>query len=86
MFPLQGRKLFFEDGVRRIDYIICWSTKKDDKKDEKDVESANKKRLYREAFEKNLQIEGLQLEYDIKVRDYFSTKHVCALCFETQEH
>ena len=64
----QGRKLYFEDGVRRIDYILSWSTKKDEKeKDEHDTESSNKKKKYREAFEKNLEIEGLHLEYDIKV-------------------
>ncbi len=68
----QGRKLFFEDGVSRIDYILSWSTKKevevDEKKDKKDAAEFRKKRALRETFEKNLEIEGLKLEYDIKVR------------------
>ena len=64
---LQGRKLFFEDGVRRIDYVLSWSTKKDEKRREKGQETDQKKKKYRETFEKNLEVEGMQLEYDIKV-------------------
>ena len=69
--------MYFDDGVRRIDYILSWSTKKEDKvikedKDDKDAESMQRRKQYRETFEKNLQVEGLQLEYDIKVLLWFA--------------
>ena len=54
--------------MRRIDYVLSWSTKKEEKKREKGQETDSKKKKYRETFEKNLQIEGLQMEYDIKVK------------------
>jgi len=49
--------LFFTDGKRRIDYILAWSTKGD-------PEELEEARKAREVFEKNLEEEGLELEYD----------------------
>ncbi|XP_060085778.1 anoctamin-1-like isoform X2 [Ylistrum balloti] len=56
---VKGRKLFFKDGRRRIDYILAYVVDEDGKAEE--VEEA---RLAREVFERNLVSEGLLLEYD----------------------
>ncbi len=64
LYNLQGRKLFFEDGKKRIDFVLSWSTKAE-KNQEKD--EARKKKISRETYERNLETEGLELEYDIKV-------------------
>lgn len=50
------RNMFFDDGIRRIDYLLAWSIKPSKKQEE--AEKA------RGLFEENLRIEGLQLEYD----------------------
>ena len=49
--------MFFEDGERRIDFILAWNTKP---KEKKKVQAENA----REMFENNLRVEGLHLEYD----------------------
>ncbi|KAL4233719.1 Anoctamin-1 [Mactra antiquata] len=54
----QGRNLFFEDGVSRIDFVLAWEVPT---KDSEDVQKAAKAR---EMFEANLLEEGLTLEYD----------------------
>lgn len=54
----KGRNLFFDDGQRHIDYVLAWEIPK---KESPDTEKA---RRAREIFEKNLQEEGLELEYD----------------------
>ena len=51
--------LFFRDGVRRIDYVLAFTEKENDK-------DAEKKKEKRETFERNLEEEGLQLEYEDK--------------------
>ncbi|XP_036366055.1 anoctamin-4 isoform X3 [Octopus sinensis] len=51
----EGRKLYFEDGVRRIDYIIAWN-----KHSKKMTESQNA----RSTFHDNLKKEFLELEVD----------------------
>ena len=55
--------------------MLSWSTKKEEKKREKGHETDSKKKKYRETFEKNLQIEGLQLEYDIKVKRHIGVNN-----------
>lgn len=52
----QVRNMFFEDGKRRIDFILAWNVKHSKKQEE--AEKA------RELFENNLRLEGLELEYD----------------------
>ena len=66
--------------MRRIDYVLSWSTKKEEKKREKGQETDSKKKKYRETFEKNLQIEGLQLEYDIKVKRHIGVNNWKSSC------
>ncbi|XP_076445347.1 anoctamin-1-like isoform X2 [Babylonia areolata] len=51
------RNMFFEDGKRRIDFILAWNIKLGEKKKQQ-AEQA------RELFEDNLRMEGLHLEYD----------------------
>ena len=53
--------MFFEDGVRRIDFILAWEVP--EKKDEHDADE-EKARKARDTFEGNLQKEGLHLEHD----------------------
>ena len=65
---LQGRSLFFEDGVRRIDYVLAWS--KNDADGQKRASRAN----MREVFVRNLDEEGLETEFDVKV--YIESLHV----------
>ncbi|KAK7494503.1 hypothetical protein BaRGS_00014156 [Batillaria attramentaria] len=50
------RNMYFEDGVRRIDFILAWSIKPSKKQEQ--AEKA------RQLFEENLRVEGLKLEYD----------------------
>ena len=59
MIP-QGRPLYFDDGVRRIDFILVWEKKKEGRREQLADQ-------YRKVFMKNLQDEGLQLEQDINV-------------------
>ncbi|XP_013082997.1 anoctamin-1-like isoform X3 [Biomphalaria glabrata] len=54
------RNLFFDDGKRRIDFILAWTI------DHKRPETA---RQARQVFEENLIKEGLELEYDTRGRD-----------------
>ena len=49
----------FKDGMRRIDFILAWSTEPCDE--------AQEHAEARAIFEKNLQQEGLHLEYDMEV-------------------
>ena len=58
--------MFFDDGVRRIDYILAWEVP--EKKEEEDRNQAKAKKA-RETFEENLIKEGLELERDL-VRDW----------------
>lgn len=53
--------MFLEDGRRRIDYIMVWSSKNSDRRKEEERERK------RERFEHNLREEGLVLEEDIRV-------------------
>ena len=46
----------FQDELRKIDYILAWTTHK---KPEEEAKAAKA----REVFEKNLTDEGLELEY-----------------------
>ena len=62
---LQGRSLFFEDGVRRIDYVLAWS--KNDADGQKRASRAN----MREVFVRNLEEEGLETEFDVKVLNHY---------------
>ena len=48
--------MFFSDDVRRIDYILAYEPDK--------TSSQENRRIKREYFEKELQSEGLQLEYE----------------------
>jgi hypothetical protein len=48
--------LHFEDGQRRIDFILAWDVKDCKKKEQ--AEAA------RNIFENNLRNEGLEIEYD----------------------
>ena len=50
------RNMFFEDGKRRIDFILAWNVKHSKKQEES--------KKARELFENNLRLEGLELEYD----------------------
>ena len=59
--------------MRRIDYVLSWSTKKEEKKREKGQETDSKKKKYRETFEKNLQIEG----FTTGIRHQGKTSHRC---------
>ena len=36
----QGRRLFFDDGMRRIDFILAWKAKKKNLDDTKNTDSA----------------------------------------------
>ena len=54
--------MFFDDGVRRIDYILAWEVP--EKKEEEDRNQAKAKKA-RETFEENLVKEGLELERDL---------------------
>ncbi|XP_070190756.1 anoctamin-4-like isoform X3 [Littorina saxatilis] len=51
------RNLFFEDGHRRIDFVLAWKKDLGNKK-QQPAEQA------RELFEENLRKEGLEIEYD----------------------
>lgn len=62
---LQGRILYLDDGVSRIDYVLAWEVPK------KETEDTEKARKAREIFEKNLVDEGLVLEYDTTVGDHY---------------
>lgn len=53
--------MFFNDGVKRVDYVLVWSTKGKEAKLEQSKEA-------RRIYEDNLTDEGLILEYDIKVQ------------------
>ena len=53
---VQVRNLFFEDGHRRVDFILAWNVEHGKKQQE--AEKA------RQLFENNLRREGLELEYD----------------------
>ena len=59
---VQGRRLFFEDGLRRIDFVLVW------REDVKDPDKAAEKVQCRKIFERNLEEEGLEIEHDVKVR------------------
>ena len=52
----QNRSLFFEDGKRRIDYVLAYVKENDNEKEE---ENSTK----RELFLKNLEGQRLQLEH-----------------------
>ncbi|CAH1800001.1 unnamed protein product, partial [Owenia fusiformis] len=54
-FP-EGRNLHFDDGVRRIDFVLAYDTKDEDQE----------KQQTRTVFERNLQHEGLELEKNIQ--------------------
>lgn len=51
--------MFFKDGKRRIDYVLAWESQQDEGKHKE------KKKKAREIFEKHLEEEGLELEYDL---------------------
>ncbi|XP_041352260.1 anoctamin-1-like isoform X5 [Gigantopelta aegis] len=51
------RNIYFNDGVRRIDYILAWDVKT--KKQEESQQA-------REIFEENLLKEGLEIEHDLR--------------------
>ncbi|XP_034950899.1 anoctamin-4 isoform X1 [Chelonus insularis] len=52
-----GTYLFFRDGIRSIDFVLVW--------DECDEQAITPKCVYyRKVFERNLEFEGLQLEYE----------------------
>lgn len=55
---MQVRNMFFQDGDRKIDFVLAWKVKV---KKQQEAEEA------RMIFETNLRDEGLELEYD-KVR------------------
>ena len=52
----QVRNIYFNDGVRRIDYILAWNVKS--KKEEESQQA-------RDIFESNLIKEGLEIEHDL---------------------
>ncbi|BFZ24946.1 hypothetical protein BsWGS_27984 [Bradybaena similaris] len=56
---MKPKDLFFNDGERRIDFILAWS-----KEDGNSSKVASKARA---VFEKNLREEGLQLEYTVSL-------------------
>lgn len=53
--------MFLDDGRRRIDYVMVWSSKNSDRRKEEERERKRKR------FEYNLGQEGLVLEEDIRV-------------------
>lgn len=53
--------MFFDDGVRRIDYVLVYPSKYKDPSHQEEHEKR------RSVFEKNLVEEGLCLEHDIVV-------------------
>lgn len=53
---MQERSLYFEDGKRKIDFILAYKSA--------DVKFPGSRRI----FVENLQDEGLEVEYDHKVR------------------
>ncbi|KAL8585793.1 hypothetical protein ACOMHN_037356 [Nucella lapillus] len=53
------RNMFFEDGKRRIDFVLAWNTKPSEKKKVPAQDARN-------MFEDNLRKEGLEIEYDRK--------------------
>lgn len=59
----KGRNMYFDDGVRRIDFILAWEVP--EKKDEQDEDEIKAKKA-RNVFEKNLEKEGLGLERDLR--------------------
>ena len=61
----QGKGLYFNDGRRRIDYVLVYETS-EEKKDEDAVKEQEEHAQKREAFEKNLEKAGLQLEREHK--------------------
>ena len=58
--------LYFEDGVRRIDYVMVWNEKDESNSS---FEAVNKRRV----FEENLEHDGLQLERS-KLADLHAVK------------
>ncbi|KAK2147115.1 hypothetical protein LSH36_569g01006 [Paralvinella palmiformis] len=75
--PPEGRRLFFDDGIRRIDFILAWKAKKRNLDDTKNTDSAQEiqvnsedqkedQNLSRVIFEQNLRTEGLNIEHDIQ--------------------
>ena len=48
---------FFEDGVRKIDYVLVYEEDSDE-----DEEDREKKKTYREAFIHNLKLKHLEIE------------------------
>lgn len=60
METVQGRRLFFKDGKKRIDYVLVWVHKEGDR-------HADEKQMARKTFEENLRREGLILEEDLEV-------------------
>ncbi|KAK6169999.1 hypothetical protein SNE40_018498 [Patella caerulea] len=61
------RNLYFNDGAKRIDYILAWSIKT------KKLEEGKKAR---EIFEKNLKKEGIEIEYDLRGKEiHFAKLH-----------
>ena len=54
--------MFFDDGIRRIDFILAWEVP--EKKDEDDEDEIKAKKA-RTVFEGNLEKEGLELEHDL---------------------
>ena len=66
--------MFFDDGVRRIDYILAWEVP--EKKEEEDRNQAKAKKA-RETFEENLIKEGLELEHDLVRACCFCYRKIC---------
>ena len=56
---MQGESLFFADGKSRIDHVLVWCSKTDEREDVR--------KNIRRVFEQNLEEEGLRLEHDMKV-------------------
>lgn len=67
----KGRNMYFDDRIRRIDFILAWEVP--EKKDEEDEDEIKAKKA-RTVFERNLEKEGLELEQDLRDEKVHFTK------------
>ena len=63
----KAKGLYFEDGERRIDYVLVYLTNKEEK-DEEAIKKEEDHAKKREAFERNLVASGLVLEREHKLQ------------------